>query len=54
MKPEMNYSLSPISSELAGEEQAYQATLQINGVVSEEDTYKLTEQRIGVPSEPSA
>ena len=51
MKTEMNFSLSPISSELSGAEQSYQATPQLNGVVSEEDTYKLTEQRIGVPSE---
>ena len=51
MKTEMNFSLSPISSELSGVEQSYQATPQLNGVVSEEDTYKLTEQRIGVPSE---
>ena len=41
MKTEMNFSLSPISSELSGVEQSYQATPQLNGV---EATVRITRE----------
>lgn len=51
MKKEINFVLTEVSSELSGGRKCFQATAQLNGVMSEEQLDLKTSQRCGVPPE---
>lgn len=51
MKQDMNFVLTEVSSELSGGRKCFQATLQLNGVVSEEQMDLMTAKRCGYPPE---